>query len=707
MSLIEFRVHGVSGTPPEDMLATDPVLEQDRGATRVFRPPTGDPDLRAYQWSSLTSGRPRSALWLALLPYLLLNVAGWALPPRPRGPRAGVVVAVRVSGLALTVLFSFVAAIGFVDIGGYHLLHRRFDVFGPETAVAVGALVAAGVLVLLWGVTSRADDAGPTPGPVRRLLRSSREPAEPDPARRFSIEDPATWQRHALTETLRNLHLAAALTAVTVTVVIVNGALAGTPPPAATFIGPAVLGVAAVAALVAVTVRETGRTVWIEPVAFGVVVAAAFMLALVLVVAAAAGPCAGSCVADPSFAALGSAVRWTTMIYGAGTLVVFLFALGGGGKTTAPALMTLAGASGASVGAALIVLGGEVAGTGRSEGLERLAEGFFVGLLWVVAAALLLFVSGLRPAENRVVALFTALRRWRDRVEVVFAALLVVTLVLTVVDAGSSVGWWALRLGAWWAWVPGVFVVVVGVGLAWWVATSPGMRLAIVGVPAVVGIWLAVVDDPSLSLFGVHLRFATFTDSAISVTLLLPFGLAVTRLVGALRSREQRRVLAILWDVGSFFPRWFHPFAPPPYGPAAVPDLAAAVAERTRGEGRLLLACHSQGSVVGAAALCAYPPAPGRVAFLTFGSPLGSLYSRFFPSHFDAAMVAGLVTDLTGEVGVAWVNLFRRDDPIGGPISPEVDRPALGDPAARVHGGYWFEPEYREAATTLRGRIDR
>ncbi len=704
MASMELRVHGVSGTPPDVMLATAPVLEQDRGVTRVFRPPTVDPRVRAYQWSSLTSGSPRSALWLALLPYMLLNVAGWALPPHPRGPRRATVLALRLSGVALTVLFSFVAAIGFVEIGGYQLLFRRFGLFGPETAVAVGGLVAAVVLVVLWGVTSRAGRGGPQLDPLRRLLRSRHEAAEPDPATRISVEDPATWQPHVLTETLRNVHIGSALTAVTVAVIVANAALAGVGPAAATLVGPVVVGVAAVAVVVGATVREGEEMTWIEPVAFGLVVAAAFMLGLLLLVSAAVGPCAGACVAEPSFGGLGSAVRWTTLAYGVGTLTVFLLGIGSEARTTAPALMTLAGASGASVGSAVIVVGGEVAGLGRTEGLERLAEGFLVGILWVGAVALALFLVGFRPSPNRTVSLFVALRRWRARTEVVFGTMLVAAFVLTVVDLGASFGWWRVRPGSAWAWPPGVFVVVVGVGLVVWAAGSARTRFAVVAIVAAVALWLVAVDSPTLSLFGVRLHFGTFTDTAVSVTLLLPFGVATARVVGAFRSRQERRLLAVLWDVGSFFPRWFHPFAPPPYGPVAVGDLAAVIAERTRGDDGLLLACHSQGSVVGAVALCAFPPS-GRVGFLTFGSPLGSLYAKFFPAHFDTEMIGGLTELLTRDGEVAWVNLFRRDDPIGGPVAPAVDAEPLDDPAGRIHGGYWFEPEYQTATATLRDRI--
>ncbi|MFE3935150.1 hypothetical protein ACFXPJ_15525, partial [Streptomyces goshikiensis] len=146
-----------------------------------------------------------------------------------------------------------------------------------------------------------------------------------------------------------------------------------------------------------------------------------------------------------------------------------------------------------------------------------------------------------------------------------------------------------------------------------------------------------------------------------------------------------------LWDVGTFWPRAAHPFAPPCYAERAVPDLTWRMTGWTgRTGGRLVISGHSQGSVLAAAAVWQLPPgARRRVALLTYGSPLGRLYGRWFPAYFGR----GPLTALHGEVD-CWRNLWRATDPIGGPVrlapatgtasggAGEVDRGPLADPVA-------------------------
>src|SRR3954470_14145137 len=102
----ELRVHGVSGTPPEATL-DHPHTERVAGDgdagfyRRVWEsaagaedaPPGGDAEdgrhgthidrLEAYSWGGLTSGGWSRALYLLLLPFLLLNVGFFATPGTP------------------------------------------------------------------------------------------------------------------------------------------------------------------------------------------------------------------------------------------------------------------------------------------------------------------------------------------------------------------------------------------------------------------------------------------------------------------------------------------------------------------------------------------------------------------------------------------------------------------------------------------------
>lgn len=99
--IVEIRVHGVSGTPASASLGTSPeLLESERAPEielwRLARhdsvvavegdgaPTTVELEQLAYRWARLTSGKNRYALWLLLLPYTLVNVAGWMLPARVR-----------------------------------------------------------------------------------------------------------------------------------------------------------------------------------------------------------------------------------------------------------------------------------------------------------------------------------------------------------------------------------------------------------------------------------------------------------------------------------------------------------------------------------------------------------------------------------------------------------------------------------------------
>ncbi|MGW1861244.1 hypothetical protein ACWCRI_27555, partial [Streptomyces collinus] len=179
----------------------------------------------------------------------------------------------------------------------------------------------------------------------------------------------------------------------------------------------------------------------------------------------------------------------------------------------------------------------------------------------------------------------------------------------------------------------------------------------------------------------------------------LGFLLFVTWGRRAYKDASARRTIGILWDVGTFWPRAAHPFAPPCYAERAVPDLTWRMATWTgRTGGRLVLSGHSQGSVLAAAAAWQLTPAVRRrVALLTYGSPLERLYGRWFPAYFGPRALAALHRDVA-----CWRNLHRRTDPIGGPVrlpgdcGPEVDHGPLEDPLA-----YGRTPEHPLPAPLL------
>ncbi|GAA3140591.1 hypothetical protein [Streptomyces echinatus] len=219
------------------------------------------------------------------------------------------------------------------------------------------------------------------------------------------------------------------------------------------------------------------------------------------------------------------------------------------------------------------------------------------------------------------------------------------------------------------------------------VVTVLTVTTLLLGTGALIGA-LATGKTPDGAAHRTHhvVRAVAETSQALGSWLVgLGFLLFVTWGRRAYKDASARRTIGILWDVGTFWPRAAHPFAPPCYAERAVPDLTWRMATWTRRTGgRLVLSGHSQGSVLAAAAAWQLPPSVrGRVALLTYGSPLERLYGRWFPAHFGPPALAALHHDIA-----CWRNLYRRTDPIGGPVrvpgdaTPEVDHEPLPDPRA-------------------------
>jgi hypothetical protein len=79
-----------------------------------------------------------------------------------------------------------------------------------------------------------------------------------------------------------------------------------------------------------------------------------------------------------------------------------------------------------------------------------------------------------------------------------------------------------------------------------------------------------------------------------------------------------------------------------------------------------VLAGHSQGSLIAAAALTRLAPEyRQRVALLTYGSQLQVAYARAFPAYVNHPFLCWLQEDVLHR---QWVSLYRETDPIGGPV---------------------------------------
>src|SRR5262249_20089029 len=123
---------------------------------------------------------------------------------------------------------------------------------------------------------------------------------------------------------------------------------------------------------------------------------------------------------------------------------------------------------------------------------------------------------------------------------------------------------------------------------------------------------------------------------------------------------------------GTFWPRWFHPLAPPCYTERAIPELQCRILRLTAAGGRVVLSAHSQGTIVATVALRMLPAEHrARIAYVTYGSPLTYLYPTLFPDHFPAVhrgLAGSLAPDAAAAGYARWRNFWRRTDPIGGPV---------------------------------------
>ena len=248
---VEIRVHGVSGTPPEDLLDVPLVVQQAGDGKAGFykprlsdeerdpriidgKPATTGPRLEGYAWGGLTSGAPSRALWLLLLPFTLINVAPRLRPGgRSEGSLRILWFVSRLLALAMTVLIVTAVAGVTVDLFAYQcapgaptgpscsaarpgwLMHPLLGMSNEHRA-AVGALVPLLVLAVLWQLSGRTINNyegvpiktprlphDPTKASASRTRAGGPDDVEPTLASRWM------WDNEFQVRRLRHLHLLA------------------------------------------------------------------------------------------------------------------------------------------------------------------------------------------------------------------------------------------------------------------------------------------------------------------------------------------------------------------------------------------------------------------------------------------------------------------------------------------------------------------
>ncbi|MEV6950622.1 hypothetical protein [Streptomyces sp. NPDC051183] len=704
---LELLVHGVAGDPPGELLG-DPRTVRVTGDSiaAVFRR-TDDADAEAhperyadrpvpeaYCWSRLTSGNGARALWLLLLPFMVANLAHWARPAGRGAPRAvrtyGVLV--RLIALSLTVLLIAAACEVALDLFAWQsaaaplgpAFLRPGTWWGqPGRRLAVGALVPLALTGLLWYLSSRTWSAYESQPPPAATDPTPATGPGPDPAAEGApaLGRPGFWYGRRLVARLRAAHTAAGLLTVAAAVAAPTARYdRRAAAPVLEALGWTLQALlAAGAAVVLWVVCRRGRT---EARADHRLDRAAVTLLPGAALALLAAVLLHTCWSRPGWTATGRLpgdLAFGVLMLGQGGCVLALAAVAFHLHRRAPGRdpAVLYGLGGPAVAMLGCALGGVMSGGVAQRVADWLGAGAAPGRLAPPPPAppvLLSWQAAVLPPLLLVLVLLAVrfgLRGARERRRV--ARTVAAEYPGETPDRSRSRRIAGARAAA-----------ALTDSAPWFVGAVSGITL-LLGAGALAGAWIGgrVPGEAARGAGPVLETAARAAQDAGSWLVGFGFVLFVTWGRRAYRDPAARRTIGILWDVGTFWPRAAHPFAPPCYAERAVPDLAWRMTGWTgRTGGRLVISGHSQGSVLAAAAVWQLPPhVRRRVALLTYGSPLGRLYGRWFPAYFGP----GPLTALHGEVD-CWRNLWRATDPIGGPVLPgtdqAVDRGPLPDPVA-------------------------
>ncbi|MFD7263157.1 hypothetical protein [Streptomyces sp. NPDC059874] len=742
---LELLVHGVAGSAPSELLgdprtvrvtgdSTAAVFRRTEDADAEAHPEryAGRPVPEAYCWSRLTSGNGARALWLLLLPFMVANLAHWARPAGPAGtaPRAvrAYGVLVRILALSLTVVLIAAACEVALDLFAWQCAGSgtcagsrswlRFLAPGggwwaePGRRLALGALVPAALTGLLWYLSNRTWSAYESQPPPAGA-------ADPDTAGSTvpALGRPGFWYGRRLVARLRAAHTAAGLLTVAVAVSVPTARhdrRSGAPVlEGLGWAAQALLAVGAVA--VAWVVCRRGRTEdradhHLDRAAVTLLPGAALVLLVAVLVHA--------CWARPG---------WTSAGRLPGDFAFGVLMLGQGGCVFALAVVArylyrrapdpaaaLGGLGGPAVAMLGCALGGVMSGGVAQRVADWMDRGATPGTPGAPLAGppvLLSWQAAVLPPLLLVLALLAAWfavrgararRRIADGIAAEYPG--------ETPDGPRSRRIAGARAAA-----------ALTDSAPWFVAAVSGITL-LLGAAALAGAWIGGRVPGEAARGSGPLLEAAARTAQDTGSWLIGFGfvLFVTWGRRAYRDPAARRTIGILWDVGTFWPRAAHPFAPPCYAERAVPDLTWRMTAWTgRTGGRLVISGHSQGSVLATAAVWQLPPTVRRrVALLTYGSPLARLYGRWFPAYFGP----GPLTALHGELD-CWRNLWRATDPIGGPALPgagqDVDRGPLADPIAYGrsarhplpapilgHSDYQADPAFAAERDALLARLD-
>jgi hypothetical protein len=737
----ELRVHGISGTPANALLADlAPVHVWGDSAAGFYRSSKNQAtgrDVEAYSWGGLTSGSSYRVLWLVLLPFLFGNLSGWLCSRVTRDSPVRFAfhrMCCGLGALALTVNTAFVTLLITADVAGYQAVRagRVPDSWWlapmgwptiaghPARQVTVGVLAAALVLAgihLLVGKSWRYER-------VRPPLADGREPAEPArpvtaAALPGGLLNKNFWDGARSVRLLAWVHAGAFAGFLAIALAVTARALsnAGNPGHASdlplfwTGAGAGGIALGAAAAYLVADAIAGSREV---PALRAVPVVLPFAALVGLACAGAfawlqpAGLAAVARTAPVNLPGLAGIVTWTVC-----------------GLVTSVALVGVSVLIGLDRNWRQTLVGGP---------LVSLLLGF--GILNVTLLCLQVWIAHLAGPVTSTASL--AVRQHALYVPflvqygapmlawaiVVAAALFAVTeltrwLLAAAPPAAMKTAYAAdfrreltRRHGPARRW----YSSALGSGgdsrnHGWERGLARGLLLGRIAHDAAWLLWGIAVFQLATGL--AEWRWKLVPPVAVRDAGMVLAAFIVPALMAYVRSAwsdvTKRRSIGVLWDVGTFWPRSFHPFAPPCYAEQAIPDLQRRIWWLHDNGGQVVVVAHSQGSIMATAALAqaVCRTDHGPTALVTFGNPTTWLYAWGFPGYIRPELLSPLVQGHDCRL-LLWRNYVYPTDPIGyAPVAgllPDAHRDIdeeLLDPATcgyvygnaaqgpTGHSGYW------------------
>jgi hypothetical protein len=747
----ELRVHGVGGSPPDAILG-DLAPEQASGdqIAGFYRSgdhhadpsdqTTGrdaDRHVECYSWGGLTSRSKVRVLWLALLPFLFGNLAGWMCSVRTAKPGWRFKLhrlSHGLSGLALTINAVLVAVLISADLLAYQAVRAgragnqwwlaplgwHYVSGYPARQLSIGVLVPVLFLLLLAVLARRSwryEEVRPPfhgeSAPDTRKITAS--------ALQGGLAHPEFWDGEDSVRLLTRVHLAAAAGFLAVALGFL---LDGTGSAHVIALRWIAIGAGAVAMAGAVGYLSLDALNALRRSAVFPLVPV-FLLALGVAALVSGGVFAWLQPASAGAGAAGlpgmaSVLRWTVLAIAVALALAFVSMLLGlrGSRGT------LAGGPWVTLMMGFVLLNTVLLGAG----------------IWV--AHLVGPVTSDAADAARSHAIYVPYLITSGVPLVAWAAVAVV-LVFGLIELGR---WWRVRrlpeamhdayrdqARAFVSQQPGTRKIWYEGGLEpdqKWERTVARTRF-IARVPLDAGwlLWGLIGAQAGVTLCVWQLHWqppVVIRNIGVGLAgLVLPALMAF--LYSAWSDPTKRRTIGVLWDVGTFWPRSYHPLSPPCYAERAVPELQRRMWWLHDNGGRVVLLAHSQGAMLATAALVqpACRPDGDHPSLITFGSPVVKLYAWGFPAYVTPDLLTILAPDGPGEVD-DWCNYSYPTDPIGGPVAADLSRADgqrvdqnLLDPAQcwyvygqptptpKGHSGYWADPRVwamvnRMAATGLR-----